>query len=109
MSVGVAILVVFCVLRWTRFVVQDSLINSPALWFVNFWGRHGWLRAQWFFSSLLTCPWCASVWIAAVFAPIGYYFGDHPAFVVFAVASAASYITGTMGLLDTYRREWSDD
>lgn len=109
MSVGVAILVTFCVLRWTRFVVQDSLSDGPALAFVNFWGRHGWLRTQEFFSKLLTCPWCASVWIAGLFAPLGYYFGDNPAFVIFAAGSAASYLTGIMGLLDTYRRQWADD
>lgn len=109
MSVGVAILVTFLVLRVTRLTVQDTLTDGPALAFVNFWGRRGWLRMQWFFSKLLTCPWCASVWWAGFFSPIGFYFGDTDLFVISGVAAAASYVTGIMGFVDTYRREWADD
>lgn len=110
MSVGVAVLVAFLVLRATRLTVQDSLTDGVALRFVNFWGRVGWLRSQWFFGKLLTCPWCASVWWAALFSPLGFYWGDEDWFVVAGVAAMATWVTGIASMwLDTYRREWADD
>jgi len=110
MSVGVAVLVVFLVLRVTRLTVQDSLTDGVCLRFVNFWGRVGWLRVQWFFGKLLTCPWCASVWWAAFFSLIGFYWGGSDLFVIAGVAAMAAYITGiASALIDPYRRDWADD
>lgn len=43
---------------------------------------------------LLTCPWCASVYVAAVAAPLAYFWGSSPWLFVPALALAFSYITG---------------
>jgi hypothetical protein len=43
---------------------------------------------------LLGCPWCASIYVAAVAAPIIFWWGLSPWFLVPALALAFSYITG---------------
>lgn len=43
---------------------------------------------------LLGCPWCASIYVAAVAAPIVFWWGLSPWFLVPALALAFSYITG---------------
>lgn len=43
---------------------------------------------------LLSCPWCASIYVAAVAAPIAYWWGLEPWFLVPALGLAFSYISG---------------
>lgn len=43
---------------------------------------------------LLTCPWCASIYVAAVAAPLWYWLGSSPWLFVPAVALTFSYVTG---------------
>lgn len=50
-------------------------------------------------SYLITCPWCASVWISAVAAPVAYNWGDSPWLLVPALALAFSYVTGALSNL----------
>lgn len=45
---------------------------------------------------LLTCPWCASIYVAAVAAPIAYWWGTAPWFLVPALALALSHVTGLL-------------
>lgn len=45
---------------------------------------------------LLTCRWCASVYVAAVAAPIAYWWGAEPWFLVPALALAFSHVTGLL-------------
>lgn len=48
---------------------------------------------------LLTCPWCASIYVAAVAAPLAYFWGDSPWLLVPALALAFSYVTGLLAKL----------
>lgn len=43
---------------------------------------------------LLSCPWCASLWLAAAAAPLWYWLGSSPWLLVPAAALAFSYVTG---------------
>jgi hypothetical protein len=43
---------------------------------------------------LLTCPWCASIYVAAAAAPLAYFWGPSPWLLVPALALAFSYVTG---------------
>lgn len=45
---------------------------------------------------LVTCPWCVSIYVAAVGAPVAYYWGRLPWLFVPALALAFSYITGLL-------------
>lgn len=46
---------------------------------------------------LLTCPWCASIYVAAAAAPVAYWWGAEPWFFVPALGLAFSYVTGKLG------------
>lgn len=43
---------------------------------------------------LLSCPWCASLWLAAAAAPLWYWLGSCPWLLLPAAALAFSYVTG---------------
>ena len=45
---------------------------------------------------LITCPWCASVYVGAVAAPIVYFWGSSPWLLVPALALAFSHLTGLL-------------
>jgi hypothetical protein len=45
---------------------------------------------------LATCPWCASIWIGAVAAPLIWAWGEHPWLWVPALALALSEVTGLL-------------
>jgi hypothetical protein len=47
-----------------------------------------------FITKLITCPWCASVWLAAVAAVLVWFWGEHPLLIVPALALAFSQFTG---------------
>lgn len=65
--------------------------------------RH--LAAEWYDAGaeppllvyLLTCGWCASIYVAAVAAPLAYFWGASPWLFVPALALAFSYVTGKLG------------
>jgi len=40
------------------------------------------------------CPWCVSIWVGAVTAPIVWWWGDRPAVLIPIIALSASQITG---------------
>lgn len=42
------------------------------------------------------CPWCISVWVAAFVMPVAWWWGDHPAVAIPALALAASQVTGML-------------
>jgi hypothetical protein len=81
------------VARVTGLVTTDT-ITEPARDAVIGWldDRPRTLGA--FVSKLITCPWCASIWLAAVAAPLVWFWGEHPLLIVPALALAFSQITG---------------
>jgi hypothetical protein len=52
-----------------------------------------------FVATLITCPWCASVWVAAVAAPLAWLWGYEPVLLVPALALAFSQVTGMISNL----------
>jgi hypothetical protein len=81
------------VARVTGLVTTDT-ITEPARDGVISWldDRPRTLGA--FVAKLITCPWCASIWLAAVAAPLVWFWGEHPLLIVPALALAFSQITG---------------
>lgn len=81
------------VARLTGLVVQDSITENA---------RHaliGWLDDRpktlgSFIAALIDCPWCVSVWLSAVVAPLVWFVGESPVMLVPALMLALSQITG---------------
>lgn len=102
------------VARVTRLINEDVLLDVPrekvVSWAwkrrygeepsfdavpVPFWqsvrANHG---AEPKLAYLITCPWCASIYVGAVAAPLWYWLGSNPWLLVPAASLAFSYITG---------------
>lgn len=47
-----------------------------------------------FVSDLITCPWCAGMWVSLVAAPLVWFWGDSPVMLIPALALALSQVTG---------------
>lgn len=47
-----------------------------------------------FVAELIQCPWCVSIWVGAVAAPLVWFFGDHPVMLIPALMLAFSQVTG---------------
>lgn len=92
MASGVLLLVyALAVARVTRMVTDDALFDGP---------RNAALARLPDGSKLaylITCRWCASVYVAAVAAPVAYWWGDRPWFLVPAIGLAFSHVTGQLG------------
>lgn len=109
------------VARVTRLVTADVLLNNPRERVIAWaWQRryganlvsartedgtslgqmpmwqavkaHGGLEPK--LAYLISCPWCASIYVSAVAAPLWYWLGTSPWLLVPAAALAFSYITG---------------
>lgn len=50
-------------------------------------------------ATLITCPWCAGMWIALAASPLVWFFGDHPVMLVPAIALAFSQVAGMISTL----------
>jgi hypothetical protein len=91
MPVYVWVLAVAAVVRVTRFVNLDLLFEPVRAAVERRAGADSKL------SYLLSCPWCASIWIAAAVMPAAYLSTGAAvsAFEVVASVLAASYVAGT--------------
>ena len=47
-----------------------------------------------FLADLITCPWCVSIWLGAIAAPLVWFWGDSPVMLIPALALAFSQVTG---------------
>lgn len=45
---------------------------------------------------LVTCPWCMSVWVAGGMAPVAWWWGGTPGYLIPALALAASHVAGLL-------------
>lgn len=45
-------------------------------------------------ATLASCPWCVSVYVGAVAAPVAWWWGEHPMFLIPAIAAAFSQVAG---------------
>jgi hypothetical protein len=96
------------VARVTRFITSDKLSEGPRAWLVD----RAWRRWRPVVplterpyadepkpAYLLTCAWCASIYVAAVAAPICWAWGDSPYALLPALACAFSYAAGLFAQL----------
>lgn len=95
MPVYVWLLAVVAVVRVTRFVNLDVLFEPVRAWVE---GRFG---ADSKVAYLLSCPWCASIWVAAVVMPAAYLAAGH-AFTPFEVGASVLVASYAAGVADRF-------
>lgn len=52
-----------------------------------------------YLAALITCPWCAGVWVSLIAAPLVWVWGDSPVMLIPALALAFSQLTGMVSNL----------
>jgi hypothetical protein len=87
------IIYALAVARLTGLVVTDS-ITEPARDALIGWLDDRPKTLGSFVSDLITCPWCAGIWIAFIASPLIWFFGESPVMLIPAIALAFSQVTG---------------
>lgn len=81
------------VARVTGLIVADSITEPIRDWItVRLDDRPATLGQA--ITTLITCPWCAGMWVSLVAAPLVWFWGDWPVMLVLAVALAFSQVAG---------------
>lgn len=80
----------FATYRVTRFLIADTLIDRPRLWFHQTITQRGGGFGRWLF-KLVTCVYCLSIWVAAAVTALVDLWGSvpQPVLVWLAVAAGA--------------------
>ena len=98
MTLTTLVLLCGAVARVTRLVVDDSILDAPRDRLL------GWLEPRGdvgeFLVELLSCSWCASIWIAFPAAAVAWRYPVDARFVVPAAALTASAVAGWLGSHD---------
>lgn len=81
------------VARVTGLIVADTITEPVRDRVINWLDDTPGSAGEWF-SSLITCPWCAGMWVSLVAAPLVWFWGDSPVMLVPALALAFSQVTG---------------
>lgn len=81
------------VARLAVLITEDKIAERPRNALIRRWSRAG---DESYRVYLLLCQWCISVWIAAVAAPVWYFLGDNPWFLIPAAGLAFSYLAGKL-------------
>lgn len=86
------------VARVTGLIVADA-ITEPVrdrivIWLDDTPGSSG----AWF-ATLITCPWCAGMWVSLAAAPLVWFWGTSPVMLVPALALAFSQVAGSLSNL----------
>lgn len=74
--------------RATRLITRDHITAPARMWLVNRWGIDS-KRAY-----LIQCDWCTGLWVAALFVPVAWLFGDRAWLYVPLTILAAAHIVG---------------
>lgn len=86
------------VARVTGLIQADTITERARdrllLWLDD---RPGTLGA--YLATLITCPWCVSIWVAFIASPIVWFWGESPVLLIPAVALAFSQFTGMISNL----------
>jgi len=94
MSGGVLLAVyALAVARLTGLVVSDSItegLRDAIMVRLDRWGGRGGS----FLAELLGCPWCVSVWLGMIAAPLVWYWGMSPVMLIPALGLVFSQVTG---------------
>jgi hypothetical protein len=96
MSVWVWLVYALAVARMTGLVVADDITRPGRDWIIDH------LPARPVFAAveeLLTCPWCASMWLAAAAVPMAWHWGTRPWLLGPALVLTLSQVTGMTSTL----------
>lgn len=85
-SLAVFLLALLTVARVTRFITTDTLAQPFRDWVAVRFGPESKP------ADLIGCGWCSSIWVAAVVAPVAYYWGTTPWFVIVAMWLGVSWL-----------------
>lgn len=91
MAVWAVVVYALAVARVTGLIVADELTEPAREYLRHHLGTTG---LGWFLRGIINCPWCASIWVAAVAAPIAYWWGAQPWALIPAAALAFSQVAG---------------
>lgn len=96
MTIPAAVLLLIyalAVARVTGLIVSDS-ITEPARDTLIGWldDRPKTLGSA--IATLITCPWCAGMWVSLIASPLVWFWGDTPWIIVPGLALAFSQVTG---------------
>lgn len=81
------------VARVTGLIVADSITEPIRDWIVaRLDDRPATLGES--ISTLITCPWCAGMWVSLAAAPLVWFLGDSPVMLILGLALAFSQLTG---------------
>lgn len=86
------------VTRLTGLVVSDSLTEPARDWIIEHLDDRPATLGQ-AIATLITCPWCAGMWISLVAAPLVWFWGGSPVMLIPALALAFSQVTGMISNL----------
>jgi fatty acid desaturase len=50
-------------------------------------------------NTLITCPWCAGMWVSLIASPLVWFWGTSPVMLIVAIALAFSQVTGMISNL----------
>jgi hypothetical protein len=104
-SAVIVLVYALAVARVTRLVNADRITETPRAWLLDrLWTRAApWVpagdreRADLPLSVyLVTCPWCVSIYVGLVAAPLVYFLGENPIFLIPALALAFSQVVGLL-------------
>lgn len=93
MPVWAMVVYALAVARISALITQDELTRPARDWLL---ARLDDGRPAQTVAYLITCPWCASIYVAAVAAPVAWFWGWHLALLLPALALAFSHVTGVL-------------
>lgn len=93
MPVWAMVVYALVVMRLTGLIVADEITRAPREWFL---ARLDDGKPAQFVAALASCSWCASCWLAAVVAPVAWFWGHLPWLLIPAIALAFSQVTGML-------------
>lgn len=94
LTILVLLLYVLAVMRVTRLVNADTILDTPRIWLLRKFGPESTL------AYFIACPWCVSIWVAGISAPFVLHGVGLPLWVWPLLGLAASHLTGLAAQLD---------
>lgn len=91
----VLLLYVLAVMRATRLINADTILDTPRIWLLHKFGPESKL------AYFISCPWCVSIWIAGISAPFVLWALDLPLWLWPLLGLATSHLTGLAAQLDS--------
>ncbi|MFJ3234018.1 hypothetical protein [Streptomyces sp. NPDC086787] len=88
MNLVVLFLTLGAICRVTRFITKDTLAAGIRVWVADRFGDDS--RPTY----LVTCDWCASIWVSSAAVPLAHLFGGTTCFRIAATILTLSYVTG---------------